>query len=124
MTTSKFEKRVTLFKQLIERGSIRMNKEYSKQMIEEIPTVLADMSFDLSDEVLSMLVWESYFTYKPEIRKQDLCINAGKKCVKCHEPECNLAKGWMRKLYHCVECNHGHWTTSKIGREHWKFRLR
>ncbi len=37
---------------------------------------------------------ESYLTYNPEIETANICYNAkSKNCVKCEEPECELA-GW------------------------------
>lgn len=45
-----------------------------------------------------LLNLESYFLFEPTVRKRDICYNAGSPlCKKCEEPECDLARGWMKK---------------------------
>lgn len=106
---NKFEKRVELFKRILKSGKIKIPKKYSKEMIEEMPVVLADMTFNRDDREIEFILYlfglESYFLYKPEIRKRDICHNANSKnCAKCHEPECDLAKGWMKKAENNEKC--------------------
>ena len=36
----------------------------------------------------------SYFTFKPDLRKENVCCNAGTDvCKSCYEPECELSEG-------------------------------
>lgn len=91
---SKFVKRVRLFKRLIKRGSLVASADWPEETQAKI---LAMATLSLSDEVLSMLVLESHFLFKPEIRKHEICHNANSKlCAKCHEPECEMAGGWKK----------------------------
>ena len=40
---------------------------------------------------------ESYLAIKGEFPYSKICINAGSKlCKKCEQPDCDLARGWMK----------------------------
>ena len=64
-------------------------------MIEEL-----EDKIDTLELQLSLYMVESYLTYKTHITTSGICYNAESKlCVKCKQPECDLA-GWEQPKGH------------------------